>query len=120
MEEIRKLVKGKELIVRKRIVSFLEKIFKYLGYEFRHDNYKCDNSTHLSLFEVKKSFRGKYIGTEVIDELKNTITSKGRIFTTSGIDMYEEKRPITENFYMRLGFKELTLEDGTKYLKYTA
>ena len=40
MEEIRKLVKDKELVVRKRVVNFLEKIFKYLGYEFRHDNYK--------------------------------------------------------------------------------
>ncbi len=40
MKEIRNLVKDKELIVRKRIVNFLEKIFKYLGYEFRHDNFK--------------------------------------------------------------------------------
>lgn len=40
MEELKKIVKGKELVVRKRIVNFLEKIFKYLGYEFRHDNYK--------------------------------------------------------------------------------
>lgn len=40
MEKIRDLVKNKELIVRKRIVNILEKIFNYLGYEFRHDNYK--------------------------------------------------------------------------------
>ncbi len=40
MEKIRSIVKDKELIVRKRVVNFLEKIFKYLGYEFRHDNYK--------------------------------------------------------------------------------
>jgi len=40
MENLKILVKDKELIVRKRIVSFLEKIFKYLEYDFRHDNYK--------------------------------------------------------------------------------
>ena len=40
MNDIRKLVKNKELVVRKRIVNFLEMIFAYLGYDFRHDNFK--------------------------------------------------------------------------------
>lgn len=30
----------KELIVRKRIASFLEKLLQYLGYDFRHDTFK--------------------------------------------------------------------------------
>ena len=30
----------KELIVRKRMVSFLEKALRFLGYDFRHDEYK--------------------------------------------------------------------------------
>lgn len=34
------LVKGKELIVRKRMASFLEKLLRYCGYDFRHDLYK--------------------------------------------------------------------------------
>lgn len=35
------LIKGKETIVRKRIVNFFEKIFNYLGYDFKHDTYKA-------------------------------------------------------------------------------
>ena len=41
MEEIRKLVKDKELIVRKRVVSFVEKLMYYLGHEFNHEQMKA-------------------------------------------------------------------------------
>ncbi len=35
------LIKGKETIVRKRIVNFFEKIFNYFSYDFKHDTYKA-------------------------------------------------------------------------------
>ena len=86
----------------------------------RHDDYKCENSTHLSLIEVKSNFRGKYIGTEVMDEVKHLITSKGRSLTLSPMDIYDTNRPLTENFYMKvLGFEEVVSGD-MRYLKYTA
>lgn len=34
------IAQNKELIVRKRIASFLEKLLRYFGYDFRHDLYK--------------------------------------------------------------------------------
>ena len=40
MEELIKRSEGKELLVRKRIALFLEKILRFLGYDFRHDIYK--------------------------------------------------------------------------------
>lgn len=40
MLDVLDLIKGKETIVRKRIVNFFEKIFNYLGYDFKHDTYK--------------------------------------------------------------------------------
>lgn len=33
-------MQNKELIVRKRMSAFLEKVLRYFGYEFRHDDYK--------------------------------------------------------------------------------
>ena len=56
MEEIRKLVKNKELVVRKRIVNFLEMIFVYLGYDFRHDNFKSvlySKSGYITIMEER-------------------------------------------------------------------
>lgn len=35
-----KIVNKKELVVRKRIASFIEKILRFCGYDFRHDLYK--------------------------------------------------------------------------------
>lgn len=40
MNDFKDITTGKELIVRKRLASFLEKLLRYLGYEFRHDTYK--------------------------------------------------------------------------------
>ncbi len=40
MEEIYELTKNKQVLVRKKIVNFLEKIFNYCGYDFNHDVFK--------------------------------------------------------------------------------
>lgn len=56
MEEIRKLIKDKELVVRKRNVNFLEMIFVYLGYDFRHDNFKSvlySESGYITIMEER-------------------------------------------------------------------
>ena len=78
MEEIRKLVKGKELIVRKRIVSFLEKIFKYLGYEFRHDNYKSVAYGEMCFLTPLEERSKNYIDAfnYLLSNKNNTLTSK--------------------------------------------
>ena len=78
MEEIRKLVKGKELIVRKRIVSFLEKIFKYLGYEFRHDNYKSVAYGEMCFLTPLEERAKNYIDAfnYLLSNKNNALTSK--------------------------------------------
>ena len=38
--DILDVIVNKETIVRKRIVSFLERVFDYLGFDFRHDIFK--------------------------------------------------------------------------------
>lgn len=38
--EFTKITKGKELIVRKRIANFLEKLLRHFEYDFDHDTYK--------------------------------------------------------------------------------
>jgi len=40
MDEIIKKVKCKELLVRKKLARFLEKIFNFLNYDFSHDEFK--------------------------------------------------------------------------------
>ncbi len=40
MEQIVEITKNKELIVRKRLVNFFEKILRYLKYDFPHERYK--------------------------------------------------------------------------------
>lgn len=40
MEEIYKLTQNKRIIVRKKISNFLEKVFRYCGYDFDHDVFK--------------------------------------------------------------------------------
>ena len=40
MNEFTKLTNGKELIVRKKLSSFIEKNLRYLEYDFRHDLFK--------------------------------------------------------------------------------
>lgn len=56
--------KNKELIVRKKKASFLEKIFRYLGYDFRHDIYKqiicCETSVMTPLEQKIKNYYDAY------------------------------------------------------------
>ena len=40
MKEIYNIVKDKELVVRKKIASIIEKMLRHLGYDFLHDRYK--------------------------------------------------------------------------------
>lgn len=40
MEQIKEITKNKELIVRKKIVNFFEKILRHLNYDFSHDRFK--------------------------------------------------------------------------------
>ena len=40
MEEIYRLTRNKRIIVRKKIANFLEKVFRYCGYDFDHDVFK--------------------------------------------------------------------------------
>ena len=40
MEEYAKVTEGKELVVRKKVARFIEKLFRYFKYDFRHDTYK--------------------------------------------------------------------------------
>ena len=78
MEEIKRLVKGKELIVRKRVVSFLEKIFKYLGYEFRHDNYKSVAYGEMCFLTPLEERSKNYIDAfnYLLSNKNNALTSK--------------------------------------------
>lgn len=41
MNEFNNLFDSKELIVRKKMVAFIEKTFRFLNYEFNHDDYKA-------------------------------------------------------------------------------
>ena len=36
----KEMTSGKELIVRKKVASFIEKTFRYFKYDFRHDVFK--------------------------------------------------------------------------------
>ena len=40
LKEIYNIVKDKELVVRKKIASIIEKMLRHLGYDFLHDRYK--------------------------------------------------------------------------------
>lgn len=59
MEEFINSSKNKELLVRKRVNLFLEKIFRFLGYDFRHDIYKG-----ITYFEIG-------VNTELEEKIKN-------------------------------------------------
>lgn len=56
--------KGKELLVRKRIAGFLEKLFKVYGYDFNHDRFKKvvygEDSYNSELEEKFKSYYDAY------------------------------------------------------------
>lgn len=64
MNEFTKITNGKELIVRKNLSNFLEKVLNYCGYEFRHDIYKQIIYSEIGVtipFEEKiKSFYDAY------------------------------------------------------------
>ena len=40
MEEFCHITIGDELIVRKKVARFIEKYFRFLGHDFRHDLFK--------------------------------------------------------------------------------
>ena len=82
MERINELIKGKELIVRKNVASFLEKILQFLGYDFRHDIYK------------KIVYSEKSIVTPLEEKIKNYYDAY--VFLLNNY-----KNPITKNLLMR-------------------
>mgnify|MGYP003293112366 CR=1 FL=1 len=59
MKDFLKYSKDKELLVRKRINLFLEKVLRFLGYDFRHDIYKG-----ITCFEIA-------VDTEFEEKIKN-------------------------------------------------
>ena len=81
-KELKLKIRNKELVVRKRVGSFIEKIYKYLEYDFDHEVYKKviynESSCNTMFFEkVKRYFDGTmYLlnNTENIftDEILNT------------------------------------------------
>ena len=83
MEEIRSLVKNKELVVRKRIVNFLEKIFKYLGYEFRHDNYKSVAYGEMCFLTPLEERAKNYI-----DALNYLLANKNSVLTSKVLSKF--------------------------------
>jgi predicted nucleotidyltransferase len=76
MNEYINLATGTELIVRKKVASFIEKTFRFLGYEFRHDLYKKiiygEESVETSLEEKIKSYYDAYLF--LISNHKNSFT----------------------------------------------
>ncbi len=64
MNEFTKITNGKELIVRKNLSNFLEKVLNYCGYEFRHDIYKqiiySEIGVTIPIEEKIKSFYDAY------------------------------------------------------------
>ena len=65
MEKYQEITTGKELIVRKKVASFIENFFRYLGYDFRHDIYKkiiySEISFDTELEEKIKNFYDAYL-----------------------------------------------------------
>lgn len=70
--------KKKELIVRKKKASFLEKIFRYLGYDFRHDIYKqiiyCEASVMTPLEQKIKNYYDAY--SYLLQNSQNPLTKE--------------------------------------------
>lgn len=64
MNEFTNITNGKELIVRKRIASFLEKVLRYIGYDFNHNRYKkiiySEESVSTPLEEKIKNYYDAY------------------------------------------------------------
>ena len=84
---------NKELIVRKRVVNFIEKVFDYLKYDFRHDVYKSvvyDEIEHITPFEERaKNYMDAYM--YLLSNKSNELTSiliKKFIYLIKG---YEEQ-----------------------------
>ena len=78
METIKQLVKDKELIVRKTTASFLEKIFRYFGHDFRHDIFKkviYSETSIITQFEEKyKNYYDAYV--YLLSNHRNPITKQ--------------------------------------------
>ena len=55
----------KELIVRKVVISFIEKIFRFFGYDFNHDEFKaviyCDKEYNTNTLEKIKRYYDGYM-----------------------------------------------------------
>lgn len=69
-------VSSKELIVRKRIANFIEKILKYYGYDFYHDDYKRVVYSEMparTIFEIKaKAYYDAYM--YLLENRKSVLT----------------------------------------------
>lgn len=76
MEEIYRLTRNKRIIVRKKIANFLEKVFRYCGYDFDHDVFKkviYSEDAYKTPVEAKiKNYYDAY--TYLLNNAKNTIS----------------------------------------------
>ena len=65
MNEITQLTSGKELIVRKKVAAFIEKIFLNLGFSFSHDRYKhiiySEESYETEIEKMLKDYYDAYL-----------------------------------------------------------
>lgn len=78
MNEFTNIKNGQELIVRKRIASFLEKYWRHAGYDFRHDIYKkiiYQEEGYNTVFEEKmKNYYDAYV--YLLSNHKNPFTKE--------------------------------------------
>ena len=76
MEEYLEELKGNEVIVRKRLNLFLEKLIRFFEYDIRHDIYKeityAECATNTSLEEKIKNYYDAFI--YLIENCKNPLT----------------------------------------------
>lgn len=78
MNEFLNIVNGKELIVRKHISGFLEKLLRHYGYDFRHDLYKSiiysETGIKTNLEEKIKNYYDAYL--YLLSNHKNPFTNE--------------------------------------------
>lgn len=99
-------VSSKELIVRKRVVNFIEKIFKYFGYDFYHDDLKMVLYSELPArtnLELKaKSYYDAYM--YLLENRKSAITAKllSKFFYLAIAKIIDDEklRKISLNYYL--------------------
>lgn len=73
------------------------------------ENRICKNSYHISVICINKDFRGKGIGSFIVDDLIVLAKSKGK----NKITLHSLKD--SKKFYEKLGFK--AMKDGVRYFK---